>query len=119
MPAILSRLSRLSRLVGFRRAKSVIIVTLEIVSCQEQFGYNAYKGGEGMSAREKKTKVMTIRMTERTKEAIDREAARHDWTASKTAEKILTAWAERQEHTELQEQNITFQDNAIQTVNIS
>ncbi|MBQ9521531.1 MAG: hypothetical protein IJR72_03060 [Oscillospiraceae bacterium] len=68
-----------------------------------------------MSVKEKKTKVMTIRMTERTKEAIDREAERRDWTASKTAEKILTAWAEQQEH---KEQNITFQDNAIQTINI-
>lgn len=68
-----------------------------------------------MGAREKKTKVMTIRMTERTKEAIDREAERRDWTASKTAEKILSAWAEQQEH---KEQTITFQDNAIQTINI-
>ena len=46
--------------------------------------------------KEKKTVVMTIRTTTATKQAIEREAERHDWTPSKTAEKILSAWAAQQ-----------------------
>ena len=69
-----------------------------------------------MKPKEKKTKVMTIRMTDSTRQAIDREAERREWTPSKMAEKILTAWAEQQE---AKEQTITFQDNTIHTINIS
>ena len=46
--------------------------------------------------KEKKVAVMTIRMTPGTKAAIEREAERRDWTPSKTAERILSAWAEQQ-----------------------
>ena len=49
-----------------------------------------------MKEKEKKVAVMTIRMTPGTKQAIEREAERHDWTPSKMAEKILSAWAEQQ-----------------------
>ena len=43
---------------------------------------------------EKKTEVLTIRVTAKTKQAIMQEAKKREWTASKMAEKILTAWAE-------------------------
>ena len=45
---------------------------------------------------EKKIAVMTIRMTSHTKAIIDREAQKREWTPSKMAEKILSAWAEQQ-----------------------
>ncbi|MBR3860820.1 MAG: hypothetical protein IKM84_02920 [Oscillospiraceae bacterium] len=47
--------------------------------------------------KEKKTAVMTIRMTAKTKETIEREAEKREWSPSKMAEKILSAWAEQQE----------------------
>ena len=46
---------------------------------------------------EKKTAIMTIRMTDKTKKAIEEEAKKREWTPSKLAEKILTAWAEEKE----------------------
>ena len=50
-----------------------------------------------MRIQEKKTEVMTIRMPPRTKERIEREAEKREWSPSKMAEKILTTWAEQQE----------------------
>ncbi len=44
--------------------------------------------------KEKKTEVITIRIPLHTRTAIEREAERREWTPSKMAEKILTAWAE-------------------------
>ena len=46
--------------------------------------------------REKKTEVLTIRVTAGTKNAIAREAEKREWSTSKMAEKILTIWAESQ-----------------------
>ena len=46
--------------------------------------------------KEKKTAVITVRIPPKTKETIDREAEKREWTSSKMAEKILTAWAENQ-----------------------
>ena len=56
-------------------------------------GYNDYKGGV-IRMKEKKTEVITIRIPQKTKEAIVTEAEKRDWSPSKMAEKILTAWAE-------------------------
>jgi len=47
-----------------------------------------------ISMRDKKTEVLTIRVTAKTKQAIMQEAKKREWTASKMAEKILTTWAE-------------------------
>lgn len=47
--------------------------------------------------KEKKTSVITVRIPPSTKEAIDAEAERREWTPSKMAEKILTEWAKRDE----------------------
>ena len=49
-----------------------------------------------MPVREKKTEVMTIRLTSKTKSTIEREAEKREWTPSKMAEKILSTWAEQQ-----------------------
>ena len=103
----------------------VIIVTLVIVSCQAGNRYNLvtmFTKGVGR-VKEKKTAVMTIRMTEATKQAIEQAAARHDWTPSKMAEKILTAWAHEQSTETLptsqdREINVGFYRNEIETVNI-
>ena len=46
--------------------------------------------------KEKKTEVITIRITASTKSAILKEAELRDWSPSKVAEKILTSWAEQQ-----------------------
>ena len=51
-----------------------------------------------MHMQEKKTEVMTIRVPPRTKERIEREAEKREWSPSKMAEKILTTWADRQEN---------------------
>lgn len=51
--------------------------------------------------KEKKTEVMTIRVTATTKQAIETEAARRDWSASKMADKILTAWVEQQHDSDI------------------
>ena len=48
--------------------------------------------------KEKKTEVITVRVPPKTRAAIDKEAQRREWTASKMAEKILTTWAEKQEN---------------------
>ena len=45
---------------------------------------------ELMPVREKKTEVMTIRVTSKTKSAIEREAEKREWTPSKMAEKVLS-----------------------------
>ena len=47
--------------------------------------------------KEKKTAVITVRIPPSTKEAIDAEAERREWTPSKVAEKILTEWAKANE----------------------
>ena len=45
--------------------------------------------------KEKKTEVITVRLTASTKSAILKEAELRDWSPSKMAEKILTNWAEQ------------------------
>lgn len=45
---------------------------------------------------DKKTEVITIRITPSTKQAIVREADKREWSPSKMAEKILRSWAEEQ-----------------------
>lgn len=50
--------------------------------------------------REKKTEVITIRLTSKTKATIEREAEKREWTPSKMAEKVLSTWAEQQEQPE-------------------
>lgn len=76
-----------------------------------------------MKEKAKKTAVMTIRMTAETKRAIDREAERRDWTPSKMAEKILSAWALENagRETESSDKDISvgFYHNEINTVNIT
>ncbi|MBR2583497.1 MAG: hypothetical protein IKD61_08900 [Oscillospiraceae bacterium] len=47
--------------------------------------------------KEKKTEVVTVRIPPKTKAVIEKEAQSREWTTSKMVEKILTAWAERQE----------------------
>lgn len=42
----------------------------------------------------KKTKVLTIRVTPETMNAIQREADKREWSKSKMAEKIISTWAE-------------------------
>ena len=79
-----------------------------------------------MKERAKKTAVMTIRMTAETKSVIDREAERRDWTPSKMAEKILSAWAvekakqppENEEKSNGKDISVGFYHNEIDTVNI-
>ena len=46
--------------------------------------------------KEKKTEVITVRIPPKTKEALEKEAAKREWTTSKMAEKVLSAWAEKQ-----------------------
>ena len=58
---------------------------------------------ELMPVREKKTEVMTIRVTSKTKSAIEREAEKREWTPSKMAEKVLSTWAEQQPQPENEE----------------
>ena len=65
--------------------------------------------------KEKKTEVMTIRVTATTKQAIEAEAARREWSPSKMADKILTAWVEQQHDPDI---NIHFHQNTINNVNI-
>lgn len=47
--------------------------------------------------REKKTEVITVRITAKTKAAIEAEAERHEWSTSKMAEKILSLWVDQNE----------------------
>lgn len=65
--------------------------------------------------KEKKTEVMTIRVSATTKQAIEAEAARREWSPSKMADKILTAWVEQQHDSDI---NIHFHQNTINNVNI-
>ena len=58
---------------------------------------------ELMPMREKKTEVMTIRVTSKTKSTIEREAEKREWTPSKMAEKVLSTWAEQQPQPENEE----------------
>ena len=44
--------------------------------------------------KEKKTEVLTVRVTAGTKSVIEREAEMREWSTSKMAEKILSLWAE-------------------------
>ena len=53
--------------------------------------------------KDKKTEVMTIRLTQATKAAIVKEAEKREWAPSKMAEKILTTWAEQQQAEENEE----------------
>lgn len=46
--------------------------------------------------KEKKTEVITVRIPPKTKAALEKEARDREWTTSKMAEKILSAWAEQQ-----------------------
>lgn len=46
--------------------------------------------------KEKKTEVITVRIPPKTKTALEKEARDREWTTSKVAEKILSAWAEQQ-----------------------
>ena len=46
--------------------------------------------------KEKKTEVITIRIPPKTKTALEKEAQNREWTTSKMAEKVLSAWAEQQ-----------------------
>lgn len=65
--------------------------------------------------KEKKTAVMTIRVASSTKEAIEKEAARREWSPSKMADKILTTWVEQQHDSDI---NIHFHQNTIGNINI-
>lgn len=65
--------------------------------------------------KEKKTEVITIRVPQRTKEGIEREAEKREWSSSKLAEKILTAWVEQEHERDI---NIHFHQNTINNVNI-
>lgn len=65
--------------------------------------------------KEKKTEVITIRTTSRTRKALEKAAEEREWTTSKMAEKILSAWAEQEENKEV---HINFQQNTIQNINI-
>lgn len=58
---------------------------------------------ELMPVREKKTEVMTIRVTSKAKSTIEREAEKREWTPSKMAEKVLSTWAEQQPQPENEE----------------
>lgn len=46
--------------------------------------------------KEKKTEVLTVRITSTTKHALARAAESREWSLSKMAEKILSSWAEQQ-----------------------
>ena len=77
----------------YRKLSNVIIVIYVIVFCQSDNGYNDYKGGM-IAVKEKKTEVITIRIPQKTKETIVLEAEKRDWSPSKMAEKVLSAWAD-------------------------
>ena len=47
------------------------------------------------AVKEKKTEVLTVRITSTTKRTLAQAAERHEWTLSKMAEKILSTWAEQ------------------------
>ena len=69
--------------------------------------------------REKKSEVMTIRITPGTRLAIENEARKREWTPSKMAEKILSSWAQQESQQEsMSETRISFQQNSIQNIHI-
>ena len=73
--------------------------------------------------REKKTEVITVRITPNTRKAIEREAEKREWTPSKMAEKILTSWVMSQQNGSSQaimnsEISVSLNENTINTVNI-
>lgn len=65
--------------------------------------------------KEKKTAVMTVRIPPSTKEIIESEASKHDWTPSKLAEKILTDWAQR---VTTQANSVNFYINSNENINM-
>ena len=71
---------------------------------------------EGCIVREKKTEVITVRVTSETKRAIEQEAERREWSTSKMAEKILSTWAQQKSDRDI---SVNFQQNTIQTINIT
>ena len=112
---------------GRREIVSTLIITLVSVLCQGRRSYNLITTytKDVAAMKEKKVAVMTIRMTEDTRQAIVREAERRDWTPSKTAEKILTAWARQQETIEQEAvdrrqagKNLEFHNNEIGIIHI-
>ena len=48
-----------------------------------------------MPMKEKKAETLTVRLTPQTKRLLEAEAERREWTLSKLAEKILSAWVEQ------------------------
>jgi hypothetical protein len=70
-----------------------IIVILVRICCQAKNGYNVSEW-RCCCLKEKKTEVITIRVPPKTRRAIEQEAESREWTPSKMAEKILSAWAE-------------------------
>jgi len=64
--------------------------------------------------KEKKSEVITIRVTPTTKKRIEMEAEKREWSASKLAEKILSTWVEQEEN-----QNIKFIIQNNQNININ
>lgn len=67
-------------------------------------------------ASEKKTEVLTIRLSQTTKKTIEEEAAKREWTPSKLAEKILTTWTETLDKNSIE---ITFLKNNISNIQIN
>lgn len=55
--------------------------------------------------KEKKTEVLTIRIAKSTKMIVAQEAEKREWSTSKMAEKILTAWAQEQVNGTLSDTN--------------
>ena len=67
---------------------------------------------------EKKTEVLTIRISKNTKSLIEKEANKREWTTSKMAEKILNAWAIQQSDKSVPEINVDIHESTIHNVNI-
>lgn len=67
-------------------------------------------------AGEKKSAVLTVRLPASTKEIIEEEAAKREWTPSKLAEKILTTWTESHDKNSIE---ITFLKNNISNIQIN
>jgi len=64
--------------------------------------------------KEKKSEVITVRVTPTTKRKIEAEAEKREWSASKLAEKILSSWVEQEE-----KQNINFIIQNNKNININ
>ena len=67
--------------------------------------------------KEKKTEVLTIRIPASTKDAIQREAEKREWSISKMAEKILSVWAQNQSVAKSDDNSINIHENTIQNIN--